>query len=99
MATGPRALVRAGDGTVGTPVAMASGITLVTPSQAGEREMASRGTTRGIVVLNSPAGLRLWQRARWNQRSRLQSREASVMRPRPGFNPPSGPLFAWRRGS
>ena len=37
MATGPRALVRAGDGTVGTPVAMAGGITLVTPSQAGER--------------------------------------------------------------
>ena len=52
MATGPRALVRAGDGTVGTPVAMAGGIILVTPSQAGERGMASRGTTRGIVVIN-----------------------------------------------
>ena len=90
METGPRALVRAGDGTVGTPAAMAWTHSGDSQPSWGKGRTASRGTIRGTVVLNclaplSPAGLRLWQRARWNQRSRLQSREASVMRPRPGF--------------
>ena len=49
MATGPRALVRAGDGTVGTPVAMAGGITLVTPSQAGERRMAASSVESAVT--------------------------------------------------
>ena len=94
METGQQALVRAGDVTAGTLAAMGSGLTLVTLSQAGERAMASRGTIRGNVVISclallSPAGLRLWWRAQWNQRSRPQSRDVSVMRPLPGFNPSS----------
>ena len=52
METGPRALVRAGDGTVGTLVAMAGGPILVTLSHAGERGTASRGIIRGNVVIN-----------------------------------------------
>ena len=48
--------------------------------------MASRGTIHGNVVINclallSPAGLQLWRRAQWNQRSRPQSREVSEMWP------------------
>ena len=94
METGQQALVRAGDVTAGILAAMGSGLTLVTPSQAGEKVMASRGTIRGNVVISclallSPAGLQLWRRAQWNQRSRPQSREVSVMRPLPGFNPSS----------
>ena len=47
METGQQALVRAGDVTAGILAAMGSGLTLVNPSQAGEKIMASRGTIRG----------------------------------------------------
>ena len=94
METGQQALARAGDVTAGILAAMGSGLTMVTLSQAGERAMASRGAVRGIVVTSrlaplSPAGLQPWRRAQWNQRSHPQSREVSVMRPPPGFNPSS----------
>ena len=84
MGIGQQALVRAGDATAGILAARGSGLTMMTLSQVGERAMASRGTLHGTVVISclallSPAGLQLWRRAQWNQRSRLHSREASVM--------------------
>ena len=94
MEIGQQALVRAGDATAGILAARGSGLTMVTLSQVGERAMASRGTVHGTVVISclallSPAGLQLWRRAQWNQRSRPQSREVSERRPHPGFSPSS----------